>query len=334
MSGETRTFRPFNIDERLAGALEQAEFSYGDLQCGVGERMLIEDRSFGMRSPTLSWSPEHQFKRFKQDLVTGIAATGLDASHLSLVVTARSGHLKLSEVAYCHPLADMAGINREIRLGNQLDGSRRAVFSTETHGATVDAYIALRRTIPTVPLRPFRIATWLVRASFRIECESDSSLFRPRPLDEENRRRLRLRGGVTRFIEFEGGDLTDPISGGEIPTLWVDELLITDLDRMRNSPLARHLQLQLALDFISGVVFEFSRKAAGGDRRGEYAVLTYEDIKDSLLGRVVRFIAGSRAGSDQRQQVLKVCRDDPRLVIAWAEDSVGARAATFKALEQ
>ena len=100
MSGETRTFRPFNIDERLASALEQAEFSYGDLQCGVGERVLIEDRSFGMRSPTLSWSPQHQFRQFKQDLITGIAATGLDASDLCLIVTARSGHLKLCEVAY------------------------------------------------------------------------------------------------------------------------------------------------------------------------------------------------------------------------------------------
>lgn len=332
MSGETRTFRPFHIDERLAGALGQAEFSYGDLQCGVGQRLLIEDQSFGMRSPTLSWSPEHQFKRFKKDLVAGITASGLDASQLSLIVTARSGHLKLCEVAYCHPLSDMVGINREIRL-DKLDGSRRHVFSTETHGATVDAYIALHRTIPIAPLRPYRMATWLARASFRIECESDSSLFRPRPLDEENRRRLRLRRGVTRFIEFEGGSLTEPISGSEIPTLWVDELLITDLDRLRNSPLARHLQLQLALDFISGVVFEFSRQTAGGDQHSEYAVLTYEDIKDSLVGRIVRFIAGSRAGSDQRQQVLKVCRDDPRLAIAWAEDTVGARAATFKALE-
>ena len=333
MSGESRTFRPFSIDGRLSGLLEQAEFSYGDLRCGVGERVLIEDRSFGMRTPTVTWAPVHRFEQFKHDLAAGAAATGIGASDLCLVVTARSGFLKLYETAYCHPLADIAGISREIRLGDRLDGSRREVFSTETHGATVDAYVALRHTLPTAPLRPSRIATWLAHASFRIECEGDSSLFRPRPLDEDNRRRLRLRRGVTRFIEFEGGDLTASLSGSEIPTLWVDEQLITDIDRLHSSPLARHLQLQLALDFISGIVFEFSRQIAG-DQLDDAAALTYEDIKDSLLGRVVRFVAGSRAASEEREQVLRACRDDPRLVVAWAEDSVGARAATLDALKQ
>ena len=133
---------------------------------------------------------------------------------------------------------------------------------------------------------------------FASNAKGNSSLFRPRPLDEVNRRRLRLRRGVTRFIEFEGGDLTAPLSGSEVPTLWVDEQLITDIDRLHTSPLARHLQLQLALDFISGVVFEFSRQTAGGVQLDDATSLTYEDIKDSLLGRVVRFVAGSRAASE------------------------------------
>ena len=334
MSGESRTFRPFSIDGRLSGVLEQTEFSYGDLRCGAGERVLIEDRSFGMRAPTVTWAPERRFEQFKRDLAAGAAATGIGTSHLCLVITARSGFLKLYETTYCHPLADIAGISKEVRLDERLDGSRREVFNTESHGATVDAYVALRQTLPTAPLRPSRIATWLAHASFRIECEGDSSLFRPRPLDEENRRRLRLRRGVTRFIEFEGGDLTASISGSEIPTLWVDEQLITDIDRLHNAPLARHLQLQLALDFISGVVFEFSRQTAGGVQLNAATALTYEDIKDSLLGRVVRFVAGSRAASEEREQVLRSCRDDPRLVVAWAEDAVGARAATLDALKQ
>ena len=334
MSGESRTFRPFSIDGRLSGVLDQAEFSYGDLRCGAGERVLIEDRSFGMRTPTVTWAPEHRFEQFKRDLAAGAVATGIGASHLCLAITARSGFLKLYETAYSHPLADIAGVSRVIRLDDRPDGSRREVFSAESHGATVDAYVALRQALPTTPLRPSRIATWLAHASFRIECEGDSSLFRPRPLDEENRRRLRLRQGVTRFIEFDGGELTAPLSGSEVPTLWVDEQLITDIDRLHTSPLARHLQLQLALDFISGVVFEFSRQAASGAQLDDATSLTYEDIKDSLLGRVVRFVAGSRAASEEREQLLRACRDDPRLVVAWAEDSVGARAATLDALKQ
>ena len=252
MSAETRTFRPFNVDDRLSESLSQAEFSYGDLRCGVGERILIEDQSFGMRTPTLSWSPEHQFEGFKRDLATGAAATGIDVSHLCLMVIARSSYLKVSEVVYFHPLAELKGIDREIRLGESDDGSRRHAFSTETHCATVDAFVTLHRSLPTAPLRPSQISTWLAHASFRVKRESDSTLYRPRPLDNENRDRLRLKKGVTRYIEFDSGELTSSVSGSEIPTYWVDEGLVTELDRLRNSPMAAHLQLQLALDFVGG----------------------------------------------------------------------------------
>ena len=63
----------------------------------------------GMLTPTVTWAPEHRVEQFKRDLAAGAVATGIDASHLCLAITARSGFLKLYETAYSHPLADIAG---------------------------------------------------------------------------------------------------------------------------------------------------------------------------------------------------------------------------------
>lgn len=336
MSSETRTFRPYDIDERLAGVLHEAEFSYGDLRCGDDSRILIEDHSFAMRTPILSWSPEKQFDEFKRDLAVGATSTGIDKSLLCLVVTARSTSLKLCELVFFHSLDDLDSLDRVVRLGDQSEGSRRKVFAAETHGAVVDAYVTLGRSTRGGTRRPSREGTWLAHASFRIECQSDSELFRPRPLDKETRERLRLGKDTVRFIEFEGHELAEPLASSETLTFWVDEQLLTVLDSQRNSPVAQHLQRQMAIDFISGAVHEFARLAAGPGASGmadEYASLTYEETRDSLIGKIVRFIAGPGAAHAQRDQVLKTCRLNPQLAIALAEDAAAARITVLRSLE-
>lgn len=328
MSSESRLLRPFQIDKRLEEALRNTEFSYGDRRCKTGEHLLIEDRTFAMRQPVLDWSSEEHFEDFKRDLALGAVGMGIHESHLCLAVTARSGYLKQCERVFFHPLDDLDGLERKVPLGEASDGRRRQVFCSESHGAVVDAYVALRRPIPPAPLRPSRIAAWFAHASFRVECESEPDLFRPQPLDEENRQRLRLAKETVRFLELDPSSLMLPLAEGDVPTFWVDAQLLTDVANRGGSVVAQHFQRHLALDFIVGVILEFARNADHDE------VASYEDIRDSLIGRVARLLAGTRADDSQRDAMLKLCRDNPRRAVALAEHAVGLRSVALKALEQ
>ena len=327
--------RVYLEDARLSGVFKQTEFFYGDLRCTDGGRVLVEDSSFGMRTPSLEWSPKDRFEEFKHDLASGAINTGIDGSNLCLIVVARSPYLKLSEVVYSRPLDDVEAIERRVELDVWPDGSRRDVFRANTHGATVETYVVLRHSLPRNSLRPHQRAVWLARASFRIVYGTgEAPLFRPAPLNDETRSRLRLPLDAVRFIEFESENLTDPIDRSVMPTFWVDEKLLTELDCAHNSPTSYHLQLKLVIDFISGIVFEFSRQAASGEFAQSYSGLAYEEIKDSLIGRVVRLAAGRNADTDRLDRTLKNCIKDPGKVVAHAEDTVKALTAMRKALEQ
>lgn len=328
MSSESRLLRPFQIDKRLEGALRNTEFSYGDRRCKDGEHVLIEDRTFGMRQPVLEWSSEEHFEEFKRDLALGAVGMGIHESHLCLAATARSGYLKLCERVFFHPLDDLDGLNRKVQLGEAPDGSRRQVFCAESHGAAVDAYVALRQPINPAPLRPSRVAAWLTHVSFRVECESEPDLFRPQPLDDENRKRLGLAQEAVRFLELDPTSLALPLAEGDVPTFWVDEQLLTDVDRQGRSAVGKYFQLHLALDFVIGVILEFARNADHDE------IESYEDIRDSLIGRVARMLAGTRADDSQRDAMLMLCRKDPGRAVALAEHAVGLRSSALKSLEQ
>ena len=328
MSSESRVLRPFEIDKRLVEAFRNTEFSYGDRRCKAGEHVLIEDRTFGMRQPFLEWSAEEHFEDFKRNLALGAVDMGIHESHLCLAVTARSGYLKLCESVYFHPLDDLDGLNRKVPLGKSPDGSRRQVFCAESHGAVVDAYLALRRPINPAPLRPSRVAAWLAHASFRVECESEPDLFRPQPLDDENRKRLGLVQETVRFLELDATSLTLPLAEGDVPTFWVDEQLLSDVDRQGRSAVAQYFQRHLAFDFVVGVILEFARNVDHDEGA------SYEDIRDSLIGKVARMLAGTRADDSQRDAMLKLCRENPGRAVALAEHAVMLRSVALKSLEQ
>lgn len=328
MSSESRVLRPFEVDERLKGALGRARFSYGNLQCAADESVTVEDGSFGMRSALIEWAGEDDFAQFKRDLVQGAERTGIDKSLLCLAVTARSGYLKTCDLVWCCSLDDLDGLERRVPIDQKAHGSRWDAFRAETHGAVVDAYVARRQAGKPSPRRPSRKGAWLAHASFRINCKSDSELFRPQPLDDDSRQNLGLPEKTMVFVEIDSAEsVTAPLTEGEVPTLWVDKQLLSDLDARATSPVANHVQRQLVIDFIAGVVSEFSRLPP------EEKSASYDEIKDSLMGRIVRFLTAGGAGAEC-EAMLRTCRDDPRRAVAQAEDAVDLLAAARKSLEE
>ena len=329
MSSESRVLRPFEVADRLAGALRRARFSYGNLHCGADEGFVVEDGSFGMRQPVIEWAAEDEFDDFKKDLVQGAVDTGLDKSLLCLAVTVRSGYLKTCDLVWVCSLDDLSGLERRVDIGERAPGSRWDAFRAETHGAEVDIYVARRRGAGAPSRRrPSRKGAWLAHVSFRIRCESDSELFKPQPLDDTSRRDLGLPAKTMRFVDIDNGEsVTDPLHESSVPILWVDEQLLSDLDAHAATPLAQHLQRQLAIDFIASVVFEFSRLSP------EEMSSSYDEIRDSLIGRIVRFLV--RGGDDAAcEAMLRTCRDKPREAVAQAEHAVDILAAAKKSLEE
>ena len=328
MSSESRVLRPFEVADRLSGALRRARFSYGTLRCGADERVVVEDGSFGLRAPALEWSSGDEFDDFKRDLVQGAQETGVDKSLLCLAVTARSSYPKICELIWCHSLDDLDGLDQRVQLAARPDGTRWRAFCTETHGAVVDAYVARRRAGRPSPGRPSRMSAWLAHVSFRIGCESDSELFKPQPLNDQSRKDLGLPAKTMRFIEIDSGEsVTTPLSESNIPTFWVDEQLLTDLDARATSSVAQQIQRQLAVDFITCVIFEYAMLSS------DEASGLHDEVKDSLIGRIVRFLSPG-ASDDVRDDVLRTCWKDPRRAAARAEHAVDVRAVARKSLEQ
>ena len=332
MSSEKRTFRPFDVAPRLERALEGAELTIGDLTCEAGKSVTVDDGTFALRTVSLSWAAADVFNAFKSDLSAGAEEMGLESRQVALAVTARSSGLKLHELVFKQSFADLGGLNRSVVIEGSPEVSRRAVFLAETHGAVVDAYVVLQDDLEFSPRRggmqPRRSGTWLARTSFRLRTSAESELFRPHPLDAENRRRLGLGAETLTFVEFDGDDLLERFDEGGVLTYWVDEELLSRLDAQRGSPQSQYLQRRIAVDLIGAVVNAFARSVddEGADERGR----SYDELQDSIVGRVVRYLANA-TGTD-RDRVLNLCRERSEEAVAMVEDAVGLRGAVLKSL--
>ena len=332
MSSERRTIRPFKIDSRLERSLENAVLHYGDLECEAGASVLVTTE-YARRAPTLRWCSDGGFDDFKRNVRVGATDSGFDPALLAFVVTARTGSLKTCEIVLCHPVSDCHDLSNPSPIGERPDGTRWDAFSADSHGAFVDAYVVLTRDVnvsPEHPLRPSRAGTWLAHASFRLRCESDAELFRPLPLDDEDRELLKLPKGTVSFTDVDS-DVADPSSGVESARFWVDKALLEAVDAQAHSPRAAHVQRQMMAAFLTDVIAAYA--ARGADQDGPTPYDAYEDLKESLIGRVARLLADRSKPRRDRDDVLRLCRREPAKAAALAQHVCALLPAALKSLE-
>ncbi|WP_420610541.1 hypothetical protein [Candidatus Poriferisodalis sp.] len=331
MSSEKRTVRPFRTDARLDGLFAGAILSFGREQCLSGASVSIRE-DFERCTVALHLAPQDCFADFVQRLREGVIGTGLRLADTCLVVAARSGYLKSSEVVYCHSLDDPSALARVPRLDESGTGERREVFRAATHGVTVDCYLALARTLPSdqrVPLVPWRIGTWLSHARFRVRCWEDAELFRPQPLDQEKRTELGLPEGTVTFAEFDGDVADAEADSADVCTFWVDEELLQTIDAQARSGTAEVLQRWLFAEFVAAVLHRYGVAALGTSAPQE----RMDDIRDSLFGRIVLLLAGRGADDEQLDALLNTCVNSPAEVIAVAQDRLRLRRAAVASLK-
>jgi len=325
MSSEARTIRPFLKLESFEQALKSPVLHFGQDVCRPGSSTFVnlKTHEFGLRPVEIEWAPsEEQFRRFKEGLRESAAELEVELAAVSVVAVARTSYLKDAAIVLNVPLNDLESLERVSRLS---DGGRPAPFKAWRHGFTVDVHVLLNRSVEPRPLHPWRLGTWFARSRFAIKTDrSTRQLYRPIPLDDEQRDELNLSSGTTRFVRFNGHDPTSPYEQQGIdPEFYIDADLIARLNADSSSTASEAIQLDLALHFISAVVYATSPELED--------TTTLDDVEDSLLERIILLCAGH--DEQAKKRVLNDIRSRPERVIARAEDKVGIRKALIRSIE-
>jgi hypothetical protein len=316
MSSEARTVRPFTGLDLFEGALERASLHFGTKTCPPGEsiRSDLDSHEFKLRPVHLTWAKDNErFEDFKEELCEGVSDLEIDLSACSLVIVGDTTYLKEAEILFNRSLDDISLLERVVPLATT--DERPAPLEAWRHGFRVDAHVLLNRSIEPSPLRPWRKGTWFSRVRFEVKTtHSDERLFRPRPLKDEDRERLQLPDGTTRFVELGEHNPFEPYDDqAEKPELYIDEDLLSELNASSASSEAnKAIQLELALYFISTIIHMASRRDS---------IPQFEDISESLVARIIQLCVGSADEKDKmREMYNKIRNGSPEHVIAWAED--------------
>lgn len=326
MSREKREIRPFQAARDLGHVLDQAVLSFGNELCGAGSSVLFEeDPSLFRKQPTvLSWvTEEDHHTQFQFDLAAAVAQVGIDRCALSLLITVRNSYLNRTDVVFEHPLSDLDSLPSSV----PLNAPPRPALTTGVHGAVVEAYLLLNRTIGAEPLKPWRKGTWLARSAFHIRTKSQANLFRPIPLTAENRLEFGLPPETMRYLRLgDHNPMASYEDQPERPEFYVDSDVLSLLDARRSSPDAVAMQVQLVCDFAASVIYHSAAMP------NQLADKTWEDLEGSLLGRVLRFIIKQSGQQPDPENVIRWTRSEPSKVVAMAEGAIGIRGVMINSL--
>lgn len=323
MNREVRTIRPFEVDDSLARVLDNVILRFGSEKCAAKGRIEVDGPNDYCRRPAeIIWASEYEFDYFKAVISRGVKILGIDLSAVSLMITASSSYLKITEIIFNHPISAIERLPMKVNLSNP----RPKALSTGFHGGVIDAYLLLTKEAEPQALRPWRKGTWLARANFRLS--SQTRLFRLTPLNDEQRTRLDLPKGVARYLDMSDHEPLRSYDNSYPPTFYVDENLLAKLDSQPNSKISRFLQVQLVQDFILGVI---NSPAVQED---DSIDLDWGDLSSTLVGRILNFITGPRASANRKMALFEEIRDNPSLVAARVEDAIGLRKELLVALAE
>jgi len=322
---ETRVLRPFDIPASLEHFFDGATLRFGAqrIRTDEGLRVWGDPDTYGSQEVELELSEEDTFDGFRTHVAEGAEKGGFALVDLSLLVFVTSGYLGTTEVVYRQSLDDGTPSHRTLNLAS--GASRAAGLRVVSHRPNrITAYLVLNRKIPERPLRPWRKGTWLAHCEFRIGLEAPSALFRPLPLDDKKRRDFRLPPGTVRYLRScDPRSRFDPETP---PEMYVDAEILQTISRDAKSAVSQMFQRELAACFIRSVVAEAMRET------DEWRNSSWDQLEDSLLGRIVKYVEGKGRSKEDYTRRLDDLRSDPERQIAIAEDRLKVRAAILKAV--
>jgi len=315
VSRETRTVRPFRTGA-LEKSLDGVRLRFGEHECEPASSIFVADPvTFARNRGEIVWAEPEGFTDFKRRLTRGVERLDLNPSAVGLLVTASTTFIRRTEIVLECPLGDLDSLKRVALLTRS---ERPIALRTGFHGAVVEVYLLLLQRLPERPLQPWRKGTWLARAKFRINVDQGAALFRLTPLDNEQRELLGIPPKAVRYVDLDDFDVLEDLSNSSPPPFYVDEECLTQLSVRQSSPVGVALQGQFVHDFIAAVLWHSALYATDLEIESRH----WDDVEDSLLGRVLRFAAGPGASEENLQILLKQVCSRPEHVLAKAEHAI------------
>ncbi len=331
MTSHTAVLRPFDGIDALDDFFAAITVLVGDeLVPADGRITLAEDRyrhvPVSVRLPNDGPDLADRLSILRDSL----HQSGFDSEDVLFVVNLYSGFLKISEYVFKCPFSEFAPEGMDISLtGN---GPRPNALLTAHSGCRIEVAAVLDRTYSRQIGRAWRRGTWLARSRFVLSCDVEFSGFSPRPMDQEQKIALGLPSGATRYVSLPSG--VDPVVDEVSPDvieLWIDADLLASLSARPKAPVSAALQCQLFCDVFAVVT------AAARSRSG-FEDLAWRDISGSLLGTLLRGIAGREKADTQQKldarcnRLLTLLKDDHGRFMAFVEDVAGTSSAFTRAL--
>jgi hypothetical protein len=322
VSTEQRDVRPFGSVEAFDFLLKHSVVRVGADLIETGGSLVLEEDVFLRSNVSLSLASDASaIAKAMQAAGSDLASLELELDDLSFAVVLSSGYLKIAEFQLQMPLSQLATAGPNLLLSGP---PRPAALRSPRAGCQIEALIHLSRERPRRPLRPWRYGTWIASARFGILTQHAFTGFTPKPLTPEKKAELRLPAKTVRYITLGGASPVEEGVAEDSVEVWFDADLLAKMSANPRSKASVALQRQLFVDAIATVLSD-SRVTEDFDQ------LTWADLQDTLLGRVVALVAPSHANEGARTAAcmtyLKMIQDEPAQFLAYAEECAGLMSA-------
>jgi hypothetical protein len=328
MSTEQREFRPFNRVPSLDLFLDTWTLDVDHTEVQVGGRVILEEDRY-LRAP-IELRPPVDAQRFDELLKViqpELDDLGIGIDDLGFAVNLSSKYLKISNFLHQVPFRDVGLLGQRIAL---TEGGRPDALRSPRSGCTVTAFVYLATEKTPAPRRPWRFGTWISRADFSVETVKAFTGFTPLPLTPEMKNQMGLSPGTARYVSLEEISPIEPGVSEDSVKVYVDSAVLAKLSAQPKSKGSVAFQRQLFIDAISTIV-STSRSEEN------FEELAWDDVRDSLLGRVLELLIPSNAEEPNRKQLgnsyLDMMKQNPARLMTYVEDAAGILSTIDDQLE-
>jgi hypothetical protein len=293
MNSESRVIRPYAGVERLQHCLDEVGLAVGGEEIDAsGQRILTAEKYISLPVSVVLADDEKELAALRLGISDGLDELELDPTAVALVLIVYSTRLKRADVVLHHSAAKLDELPERVPIPSGIDRppGLRAPFG----GCRIELYLCLAQQLEHTALKPWRLGTWLARATFDLRTDLGEFGFTPRPLTPQLRDEFGLPEKSNRYVSVDSPTL--PGVGEDAVGLYVDEELLGQIAEFENTPGSIALQRQLFLDALTAIVVESTRES-------DFTEKSIDELEDSLCGRVVHLVAGvgAKDGAELRR---------------------------------
>lgn len=320
MSSEQRDIRSIGAVDSLNELLSGARLFVGDTAYEAGERVFLEEVTYLHAAVAIDLGGRDRVQSLIDAAIDELRELGLALEHLEFAAILSSRYLRVLEIRHRVPLAKLASSGDRLVLTG---GDRPKSLRTPRSGSSIELSIHLVTERPRHPLRPWRLASWIARTAWHLTTETAFNGFTPKPLTPDKKLEFGLAKKAVRYVTLAGSPFEREV-GEDAVEVWIDADLLAKISANPTTKQADALQRQLFVDAVATVVAHARTEA-------ELASIVWDDVKSTLLGRVIGLVCPNQSSEAARSAAgaafLEMLKSDPARFMTFVEDAVGVGTA-------